>query len=103
MSISNASKKIMRKLDFVTTATQSLNAMPVSQQIDKPTTEEVSPMQTQQHVDKTPKVKATFYLDKQTNTMLTDLYIKHLKEDNKVDRSELICNAIAALYEKKFQ
>jgi len=45
--------------------------------------------------------KGTFYLSDDAQNLLTQVYIKHLKAGEKVDKSTLICRAIELLYKKE--
>jgi|GEM_PF-6819030 len=47
------------------------------------------------------KVKVTHYLDKQENEMLMQLYTTAIRQNNKKDKSELICKAIRALFKEE--
>lgn len=51
--------------------------------------------------DKDAKTKATYYLGKDENSMLMEMYIDRLKQYNKADKSALICEAIRLLYERE--
>ena len=66
-------------------STHSSRLVPVKQQASKPTR----------------KYKATFYLDEEAHNALTQVYIKGLQANQKVDKSALICKAIRLLYKQE--
>lgn len=46
------------------------------------------------------KKKVTFYLDKNSEDLLIDIFINRLKSSNKSDKSSIICEAIELLHQK---
>lgn len=46
------------------------------------------------------KKKVTFYLDKNSEDLLIDIFVNRLKSSNKSDKSAIICEAIALLHQK---
>ncbi len=49
------------------------------------------------------KIKVTHYLNKQEYEMLTQLYSAAIKQSNKKDKSELICEAIQILFKNEIK
>lgn len=49
------------------------------------------------------KVKVTHYLNKQENEMLLQLYSTAIKQNHKKDKSELICEAVHALFKAEIE
>jgi hypothetical protein len=118
--MNKTSKDIKKKL--------SLNdySMPVTQQSNKETSQQVaepvigkvvlnkdnrqvgkSPecltgKSTCQHDNTPAKIKATYYLNSEANKQFTEVYINRLKNDQKTDRSALICEAIKLLFKNEF-
>jgi len=47
------------------------------------------------------KIKTTIYMGEEDNILLTEVYIKRLRDRKKTDRSALLCEGIRLLYEKE--
>ncbi len=78
-----------------------LTVMPVKEQASIPGSKH-SDVPANQHTGKaTRKSKATFYLTGEANTELTQVYIKYLQANQKIDKSALICEAIRLLYKQE--
>lgn len=90
------------------------NAMPAGPQDGLPVNQDQhDSTMVKQYASKTPskkidadekkvgKIKATYYLTKEDNKVLTDIYIKRLQADNKTDKSALISEAIKLLYKRE--
>lgn len=47
------------------------------------------------------KAKTTVYMTEEEEMLLTELFIKRLRDRNKTDKSALFCEGIRLLYEKE--
>jgi hypothetical protein len=54
-----------------------------------------------QNSEMSKKAKTTLYMSAEDENLLTELFIKRLRERNKTDKSALICEGIRLLYEKE--
>lgn len=84
--IKNAALCIKEKLESIEEV-----ELPVSQHASKPVS---------QHAG---KKKVTFYLDKDTEMKLTEIYGKKILKNEKVDKSKMICDAINLLWVQEKQ
>lgn len=50
------------------------------------------------HKKQAEKVKATFYLDEETDRKFTEIYIKAIQEHGRAEKSSLICQAIDMMH-----
>ena len=49
------------------------------------------------------KIKSSYYLEKETEERLVEIYIKRMKKGNRLRKSNLVDEAIKLLYEKEFK
>lgn len=47
------------------------------------------------------KFKTTIYLTEEAELAFTELYITRLRQNRKIDKSQIACDAIQALFEKE--
>lgn len=86
---------------FINMPAECHASMPATQHSNKLTHQQDDLMAGQLNDKPVKKIKVTHYLSEEDNDRLTSMYIKHLQEKRKIDKSALISQAIQLLFKKE--